>query len=301
MRTSRALLAIGLVIGLGLAWQLWRAVRAYRIERVTLFPPRGPVTAPDDSAAIGLKDVSFASRNGTKLRGWYVPSRNGAAVVLVHGSGSNRSTGVPELRVLAGKGFGVLAFDLPGHGESEGSVIFGLPPAEAVQGAVDFVLQQSDVHDGRIGVAGFSYGGAIVSRAAATDCRMRSVVLVATPSDAITQTRAEYASYGRAAQIGAFAVYWLRRIDLRSERPVDYVGKIAPRPVLIVASAEDATVPLSETRELVAAAREPKRYVLIPHGSHGQFAEADSSYLPTIEQFFESTLLTPADLSDCPK
>jgi dipeptidyl aminopeptidase/acylaminoacyl peptidase len=298
---SRALLAVGLVVGLGLAWQLWRAVRAYRVERITLFPPRGPVRAPDDSVTLGLTDVSFPSRNRTALRGWYVPSRNGAAIVLVHGSGSDRSSMLSELRFFVGKGFGILAFDLPGHGESEGEVTFGLAPAEAVQGAADFVVRQSDVHDGRVGVAGFSYGGAIVARAAASDCQMRAVALIAAPGDAITQTRLEYAPYGRAAQFGAFAVYRIRGIDLRGERALDYVGKIAPRPLLIVGSAEDTTVPLSEIEALVAAAHEPKRYVRIPHGAHGRYAEADSTYLPTLGQFFESALLTPTSFTDCPK
>lgn len=298
---SRVLLAIGLVVALGLAWQLWRAFRAYRVERSTLFPPRGTVAAPEDSATLGLTNVSFPSRDSTQLRGWYVPSRNGASIILVHGSGSDRSSMLTELRFLVGKGFGILAFDLPGHGESGGDVSFGAGPASAVQGAADFVLQHSDVHDGRLGVAGFSYGGAIVARAAASDCQMRAVALVAAPADAVTQTREEYASYGRAAQLGAFAVYWIRGIDLGEERAVDYVGKIAPRPLLIVGSADDTTVPLSQTQALVAAAGEQKRFVLLPHGAHGRFAEADSTYLPTLGQFFESTLLAPTALTDCPK
>jgi dipeptidyl aminopeptidase/acylaminoacyl peptidase len=289
---SRALFAVAVLLGLALAWQLWRAVRAYRIERTTLYPSRGPVRAPADSAALGITDVSFPSRDGTTLRAWSVPSRNGAAVVLVHGSASDRSSLLPELRFLARDGFGILAFDLPGHGESGGKVTFGVQPAEAVQSAVDVVVKRPDVRDGRVGVAGFSYGGAVVARAAASDCRMRAVALIAAPADAIEQTKAEYAPYGRAAQIGAFAVYSLRKIDLTGERAVNYVGKIAPRPVLVIGGAEDTTVPLSQTRALYDAAGEPKRFVLIPHGSHGQFAEADSSYASALREFFESTLLT---------
>jgi dipeptidyl aminopeptidase/acylaminoacyl peptidase len=299
---SRLVFAVALLLGLAIAWQLWRAVRAYRIERMTLYPPRGPVHAPDDSTALGITNVSFPSRDGSTLRGWYLPSRNGAAIVLVHGSGANRASLMPELRFLAGDGFGILAFDLPGHGESGGKGIFGLEPAEAVQSAVDFVLKQADVHDGRVGVAGFSYGGAIVSRASATDCRMKAVALIATPADAIEQTRAEYARYGRAAQIGALAVYSLRGIDLTGERPLNYVGKIAPRPLLLVGGAEDQTVPLEQTRALYAAAHDPKRFVIIAHGAHGKFAEADSSYSSALRGFFESALLTPAaDASGCPK
>ncbi len=302
MRMSRGLLAVVVLIGLVVAWQLLRAIRAYRIERLTLYPPRGPVRAPDDSAALGLTDVTFPSRSGTTLRGWYAPSRNGAAIVLVHGSASDRSSLLPELRFLAGDGFGILAFDLPGHGESDGDVTFGAAPVAAVQGAADFLLKRPDVHDQRIGAAGFSYGGAILARAAASDCHLRAVALVAAPADAIAQTRAEYAPYGPAAQIGAFAVYWIRHIDLSGERALDYVGKISPRPVLIIGGAEDVTVPPSQTRELFNAAREPKQFALMPHGSHGRFAEADTNYSATLRKFFESTLgEAAATVSDCPK
>jgi dipeptidyl aminopeptidase/acylaminoacyl peptidase len=299
---SRGLLAIIVVLACVIAWQLLRAVRAYRIERSTLYPPRGPVRAPEDSAVLGLTDVSFPSRDGTTLRGWYIPSRNGAAIALVHGSGSDRSSLLPEIRFLARDGFGILAFDLPGHGESDGDMSFGLPPVAAVEGADDFLRGRSDVHDGRIGVAGFSYGGAIVARAAASDCDFRSVALISAPADAIEQTRAEYAPYGRAAQIGAFAVYWLRHIDLAGERAVDYVAKISPRPLLIVGGAEDTTVPLSQTRKLFDAASEPKQFALMTHGSHGRFAEADSNYSSTLTRFFESTLRDgQTNVSGCPR
>ena len=54
------------------------------------------------------------------LSGWYVPSRNGAAVVLLHGAGSTRSAVLPHAVVLADDGFGVLLYDARGHGRSQG-------------------------------------------------------------------------------------------------------------------------------------------------------------------------------------
>ena len=54
------------------------------------------------------------------LAGWYAPSRNGAAVVLLHGAGSTRSNVLDEAVVLAEHGYGVLMLDARGHGESAG-------------------------------------------------------------------------------------------------------------------------------------------------------------------------------------
>jgi hypothetical protein len=80
------------------------------------------------------------------------------------------------------------------------------------------------------------------------------------------------------------------------------VGKISPRPVLVVGSLEDETVPASQTREMFATAHEPKQIAIMRHGSHGRYVEADSTYSPTLRKFFESTLLdSAAKVSDCPK
>ena len=58
--------------------------------------------------------------DGRKLSAWYVPSRNGAAVLVSHGSGGSRGRLPRHVRMLARHGYGVLALDNPGNGESEG-------------------------------------------------------------------------------------------------------------------------------------------------------------------------------------
>src|SRR3954462_8697007 len=51
--------------------------------------------------------VSFAASDGLELSGWYRASRNGAAVVVVHGAGSDRTGAVAHAELLARHGFGV--------------------------------------------------------------------------------------------------------------------------------------------------------------------------------------------------
>ncbi|MCA9868583.1 MAG: hypothetical protein KC410_18995, partial [Anaerolineales bacterium] len=54
-------------------------------------PPRLRVTfrTPADWGA-DYRDVTFPGAAGITLAGWHVPSRNGAAVVLIHGHSGNR-------------------------------------------------------------------------------------------------------------------------------------------------------------------------------------------------------------------
>ena len=50
------------------------------------------------------EDVSLHTRDGLRLAAWYVPSRNGAAVVVVHGGGGTRNGSERHARMLARAG-----------------------------------------------------------------------------------------------------------------------------------------------------------------------------------------------------
>src|SRR5438876_12126009 len=80
---------------------------------------------PERTGIEGLAEISFSSANGPHVAGWYAPSRNRAAIVLVHGTGADRSSLLFETGFLSQAGFGVLAVDLPGQGASGGRTRWG--------------------------------------------------------------------------------------------------------------------------------------------------------------------------------
>src|SRR3982751_103797 len=106
-RLIRWLLAAALAL---LAWQLFRAVRAARFELSYFRARHWDVPRPPDADGLGLRDATFSS-GATTLRGWYIPTKSGAAVVAVHGSGGDRRDLLPEARLLAAAGYGVLLYD----------------------------------------------------------------------------------------------------------------------------------------------------------------------------------------------
>ena len=53
--------------------------------------PGRPSASTPLAHGLAYEDVTFSTADGVALSGWYVPSRNGAAVVLLHGAGSTRS------------------------------------------------------------------------------------------------------------------------------------------------------------------------------------------------------------------
>lgn len=152
-------------------WTLGQAVAASYAPR----PVLGARTPAD--LELAYRDVTFPSSDGVQLAGWYLPTRNGAAVALMHGAGSTRSGVLEHAAVLAVHGYGVLLFDARGHGESAGRAMdFGWYGESDASGAVDFLTRQRDVAPGRIGLLGVSMGGEQAIGAAGVDERVAAVV-----------------------------------------------------------------------------------------------------------------------------
>jgi fermentation-respiration switch protein FrsA (DUF1100 family) len=108
-------------------------------------------------------DVTFRSSDGLELAGWYRPSRNGAAVLVVHGGGGDRTGAVAHAEMLARHGYGVLVYDARGRGESDGSPNgFGWDWRKDVAGALALLKRQPDVDANRIGALGLSTGADVL-------------------------------------------------------------------------------------------------------------------------------------------
>jgi dipeptidyl aminopeptidase/acylaminoacyl peptidase len=255
--------------------------------------PAAPMLKHPERAGIGsLGEVSFRLDNGARVAGWYVPSRNRASVVVTHGTSSDRSSMVPEVRILSEAGFGVLAFDWPGDGASEGEARWGAEDRQALTAAIDWLSARPDVDTGRVGGLGFSMGGYVMAQVAAKDSRLCAVMLVATPTDYADLTHWQHRRWGLLSEWPAELA--LRRFGMPTTdlRPIDEVGEIAPRPLALLRGSADDIVPEYMTRALYAAAREPKSLWIIPGAKHGGYAQvAPGEYRSRLVQFFSDNLV----------
>ena len=77
----------------------------------------GPAEVPGPDLGAAHEDVTLTTSDGLHLEGWYVPSRNGAAVIAIPGphGPAGRTPGC-----WSAHGYGVLLFDSRGDGESDG-------------------------------------------------------------------------------------------------------------------------------------------------------------------------------------
>jgi uncharacterized protein len=225
------------------ALPLWAFLFVYLVAPITVavyvtHVPRVSLTGltPADKG-LSYREVRLSTRDGVGLGGWYVPSRNGAAVLLMHGSGSNRSHMVDHVAALGRQGYGVLAIDARGHGLSGGVPMdFGWSGAGDADAGVTFLADQPDVEHGRIGIIGFSMGSTAALNGAAADPRIRAVV-----SEGVSVS-----SFADVDSLGPggwplLPSFWLcyTIADLMSPAspPLDLeeaVSRVAPRPLMLI-------------------------------------------------------------------
>jgi uncharacterized protein len=282
-----------MVLGLILALRL--AIRSYLGERSDFlrWPPAEISQRPAQTGIAELREIYFPGPSGIRLAGWYAPSHNRAAIVLTHGTNTDRSSMLPETKILAAAGFGVLAFDFPGQGASGGKTQWGAPERQSISAAIDWLDARAEVDPARIGGFGMSMGGYILIQTAAVDTRLRAVALGAAPSDVVEQTRLASNQWGFLTEVPAVWALRASGMPFAEMVPRDVIGRIAPRPVLLLGGDRDRVVPETMTRSLYQAAREPKELWIVPGAHHGDYVKAaPEEYRRRLIEYFRRTLLS---------
>jgi fermentation-respiration switch protein FrsA (DUF1100 family) len=278
------LAAVGLAVGF--SW--WQA-------NAFLHPHRHrPAETPADRG-LAYQDVRFSASDGLTLRGWYLPSQNGAAVIVGHGIGAHRALDPAE--VLARHGYGVLAFDWRAHGESDGDLCtFGYYEVRDVAGALAWLQDQPGVDPGRIGMLGQSMGAVTAIRAAAQMPEIKAVV-AESPYPSLEES---IHNLWRDTGLPAFPFVplqtalgeWWTGLSLDDMDPLGDAAALSPRPILILAGGQDViTGPDAGTR-YYAAAGEPKELWFEPDLGHVSFLRAiPGEYERRVVGFFDAALL----------
>jgi fermentation-respiration switch protein FrsA (DUF1100 family) len=253
-----------------------------------------------DNMPLPAEDLSFLSRDGTRLSGWFVPATGPGptpAVLLSHGWARSRCELLPHARFLHRAGFAVLLFDYRHRGESDGAAItMGLREQDDLLGALDVLATRPEVDSQRIGALGMSLGGAVATLVAARDERIRALTIEA-PFDVFETLMVRgIRHYGK---LPAFPFSplskWLleRRLGgaLDGVAPARAIPSISPRPVFVIADANDALIGADASTRVFESAAEPKRFWLIDGAEHARgWQTAPEEYERRVLDFFQGAL-----------
>jgi fermentation-respiration switch protein FrsA (DUF1100 family) len=244
------------------------------LERSLVFRPDTAAESWSKPEHPDTRDVWLASADGTKLHGWWLPPADLAAgaVLVAHGNGGNithRGRMAADLnRVL---GAGVLLFDYPGYGKSEGR------PTEkgcyaAGEAAYRWLTDEAKVPANRVVLLGESLGGGTAVELG-TRHDHRALVLVFTFTSLPAVAKVHYR--------------WLPTHTLMRTR-FDNLSKIGrcPRPVFLAHGTADEVVPFAHGEALYAAAKEPKTFLRLDGFTHNlmlgdQFYDGLKRFLDT--------------------
>ena len=282
-----------------LAWSLLPALRAFTL--VYNGAARGtPNAAQATQAGLRVQNISFAASDGVRLRGWLaIASPNAPTIILAHGFKGTRVSMLPWARFLYAAGYNVLLFDDRGCGQSDGwGIGLGSTEPNDVVGAVRYLESRSDLANKRYGALGVSLGAGVVLLAAA-----REPALVAVVADSAWADERPQLDRMSSVPIGRLSLpvlpYEPALVDaligarLEATSPSVAIGKIAPRAVFLIHSADDrnTTTPLTGEAQLYAAAGQPKQQWIAPSGGHaGALAAHPAEYQQRVLAFFAQYL-----------
>lgn len=228
--------------------------------------PLALVLAAACNAAAASRQVQLRAADGVALAAsvYDAPVPSAPAVVLVHMLTRTKEDWRPFAERLQAAGTTALAFDLRGHGQSEGSSAPAAAMALDVQAALKWLAERPDGGSARVAVVGASLGATLAVLAAAEAPAVRGLVLLSPAA------------------------------DYRGLRLEPAVKKYGARPLLAVASSDDPYA-LRTVRALTGEAtpnamRESRVSAVAAHGT--QLLDRDPELTAALVDWLRRTLLS---------
>jgi cephalosporin-C deacetylase-like acetyl esterase len=262
-------------------------------------PDLGP-PAPDllvnAAPAVTVRQLTYAQLDGSRNAATLVePAARivapRAAILYLHWYGpphpsSNRTQFLPEAVDLAGDGVVSLLVDTPwsrerwfGQRDSAKDYEFTVQMAKDVRRALDVLLAQPRIDPTRVAVVGHDFGAMWGALAVAADPRVTHFVYAAgTPSFTDWYL---YTPKREGAEREAF-VAKLAPLD-----PINFLPKIAPRPVLLQFGSKDPHVKNEAAKAQAEATKDPKTVKIYDNAEHELTFQARLDRLAWIKEQFK--------------
>jgi len=227
-------------------------------SRLIFMPSRKLSRTPSSLGVPGEEmRISFHSKDGRseELDAFWLSGDGPCALLYLHGNGDNIGVNLPHAALLRSLGVSVLLFDYRGYGRSTGPFPSEARVYEDAEVGWRHLASRYSAH--QIIIYGHSLGGAIAIELASRHPEARGLIVESSFTTAADMAR-------------RLPPFWLFPLDLLLHHRFDSLAKIGALrpPVLLVHGSRDWSVPARMTKQLFAAAPDPKTLVMIDGGGH---------------------------------
>lgn len=252
----------GMTRALGIVVVLYVAVCGYMwaTQREHVFEPTTSFQTTPNRLGMNFEELHIPVGSGAdqgELHGWWVPAAqaNAPTFLYLHGNDRNIADHLEHTLQLHTLGYNVLLADYRGYGKSSGGKPSEAKVYEDAEAAWQYLLKVRGVKPQQAFIYGHSLGGAIGIDLALHHPDAAGLIAEGTFTSMQAMGELEY---------GYLPVGWL--LNQRFESLQKILGlKI---PVLLIHGTWDRKVPVEMTKQLYAAAPQPKTLLLIEGGEH---------------------------------
>lgn len=284
-----------IIAGLGVLYQT--RVEALNLLTASMADRELPDEFPS-TYNLPYEDILVTNPDGMKLYGWFVPSENGAVIIMQHGYKSTRSELLNEAEMMHRHGYGVLLTTVRAHDQSEGEdITLGYYEMADMEAWYQYLLTRDDIDPQKIGILGNSYGGMLAIQYASQNPNIKAVVAncaFSSMSDTVATSVKHFTDLPEFPFV-PLIVFWAEThtgIQMEAIDAAQWVPQISPRPVFLMQGGKDTVISPESGQILYDAANEPKELWYDPELGHVDFdTERAEEYEARVSAFFDQYLL----------
>ena len=263
------------------------------MERLFFHPAAETTPVP---AELPLAEkVAFASADGTRLVGWFIPAavpvgHPAPSVVHVHGNAGSINSHWWFTEYLPPAGFNVFIFDYRGYGESAGRATRRGPLIDDSEAALDYLLTRPDVDPQRIALYGQSLGGAIGMALVARRPEIRAAVL----ESPFISWRLIAANAVGGDPPGALARFLASVLISDRDRPINALAE-SRCPTLVLHGTADQVIPISHVQAIAKLRLDHVEVIELKGGEHNTLRSTHPTIEQSVIEFLQRELTSSPD------
>jgi fermentation-respiration switch protein FrsA (DUF1100 family) len=250
---------------------------ACRIEDQFIFHPSATIEQTPRQVGLDFQDVFFATRDGLRLNGWFIPHRQArSTLVWFHGNAGNIGHRVENIKLLHDRvKVNIFIFDYRGYGRSEGSVSEEGTYLDG-DAALEFVRERLETEQKKIILFGRSLGAAVAAEMAN---RFESQGLI---------LETPFVSIREMARV--LLPFLPIRPLLRTRYDVRKKIQKIKTPLLVLHGDRDEVIPFVQGKMVFDAAPEPKKFFTIVGARHNDtYLIGGEPYFQQLQSFIDWT------------